>query len=143
MGDSKSPSAVVMPWLPSLLRGLRASDDTSLAVLLKEASAVFPKKLDALENWTPPWDAAAQRAASNKTAGKVPSAPRNVEAARLLRTHPEATDAWAAALGAPLEWREISGPPTGRGGDGPSAKLLKDHPAAAEAFAQMMGHRSG
>ena len=45
-----------MPWLPRLLMMLRPHAATALPTLIKEAVAMFPTNLDALDHWQPPWD---------------------------------------------------------------------------------------
>ena len=130
---ARLPDEILMPWLPSLLRSFRGADEVAMAVLLKEASAVFPKRLDDLASWTPPWEVAPK--------GEALSDPKNEAAvnpqvARLLRACPDATDAWAAILGASGAWQEI-GEPTAQGG--PASDLLRAYPAAMAGLARLLG----
>ncbi|WP_165252584.1 hypothetical protein [Paludisphaera soli] len=144
------PDRLLMPWMPKLLRMLRPHADAALPVLIKEAAAVFPRGLDALVDWRPPWSrndpareaipaTPAGAAAARRSLGPVERA-----AAALLHAHPATTEAVAATLGVPAVWtaagqaRPLEAAPEPRG-HGEARALLQAYPATAEAAARLGG----
>lgn len=129
------PDAVLMPWLPALLRSLRdhAQASGALGTLLKEANAVFPRKLETLDAWTPPW--MQRQPAKAAPQASTATAPGSV----LLRRHPAATNALAALFGQPLEWStEVPAESMEAPKVTATPVLLTQHPATAEALAALI-----
>jgi hypothetical protein len=135
------PDPVLMPWLPGLLLALRPHATTLLPSLLKEASACFPARLDALDDWVPPWQqVAAPAATTDKPKADLTS---DEAAARgLLFAAPASMDALAALLELPLVWQTADADATPAGGLSPSAatarQLLLERPATAQALARLL-----
>lgn len=112
------PDEILMPWLPSLLMSLKdhANAGGALATLLKEAAAVFPRSLAALESWTPPWERQAAAAASSPQTSKAGGNPDGRAAgsgasglaavSHLLRGFPDSSNALALLLGSHQGWNE-------------------------------------
>ncbi|MES2706775.1 MAG: DUF5682 family protein [Verrucomicrobiota bacterium] len=159
------PDSILMPWLPSLLMSLKEHANTTgaLATLLKEAGAIFPRSLPALEAWTPPWDRHQAASASPKSvagaAGTAAASPGSAAAAaspgsapvrQLLRLHPASANALAALLGTGESWSGTSPDPAESAlsdesgavtGFHPAAALLAAWPAASIALAKLAGSR--
>ncbi len=99
------PDVVLLPWMPGLLTALREQASDTLPSLMKELARTLPAP-DGLGQWTPPW-AASQRSDGAAAVG-VPVARSRSGGAdathRLLRRHPDATTAWAHALGHDATW---------------------------------------
>jgi hypothetical protein len=131
------PDEVLMKWMPALLMGLRehAQANGALATLLKEATAVFPRTLTALEIWRPSWEARQMPAPATEKV-RAPSA--NSPATDLLRRHPAATDALAAMLGASSSWDAAAEPAdaeTSTPAETSVSRLLATYPTTATALA--------
>lgn len=142
------PDRVLMPWLPKLLMMLREHSATSLPGLLKEAAAVFPSDLAALESWTPAWLTATDSGESNsKSATQAVLSSGNAAAMKLVATFPETTSALAVSLGLDPEWscRERSSKDRGESadisrnlGESAVAGFLSTYPATMNALASML-----
>ncbi len=98
----KLPDHLLMPWLPKLLMMLRPHAATALPTLMKEAAAVFPPTLDALDTWQAPWSVS-QLTVPAKTP-QTTLDPSQHAAQSLLHTFPSTTNAMAADLGLAPEW---------------------------------------
>ncbi|OJW22188.1 MAG: hypothetical protein BGO49_19360 [Planctomycetales bacterium 71-10] len=139
------PDRLLMPWMPKLLRMLRPHADAALPVLVKEAAAVFPRGLDALEGWTAPWDRTkAGPSVATVEAPRAAKGPTEREASRLLAAFPATTDALATALGLPAVWSADGPSPSPsdapRDSEHEAARaLLRDHPATSIAAASALG----
>ncbi|HLM73902.1 MAG TPA: DUF5682 family protein, partial [Polyangiaceae bacterium] len=105
------PDDVLMPWMPSLLMGLRPLGPDLVATLVKEASACFPAKLNALGGWKAPWEESAEVGAEEpaaEAAGEPAGAALGAEEASaraLCAGYPAMTNALAAMFGEAAEWR--------------------------------------
>ncbi|RSN51655.1 hypothetical protein [Actinomadura sp. WAC 06369] len=122
------PDRVLLPWLPKLITTLKDHAREMVPVLVHEASRTFPGSLPALDAWTPPWSGDAEApaaAAPSAVSGPV---------ADLLAGRPATTEAVAALLGHPVEWRSA---PAAAGG-GEAAALVARHPEAPEAVAALL-----
>ncbi|MCK1818835.1 DUF5682 family protein [Streptomyces sp. XM83C] len=118
------PDPVLLPWLPTLISGLRGSGAELAPLLIREAGRVFPARLAELDSWVPPWKAepAPARRAARGTTG-----PRGLP---LLAAHPATCDALAELLGCDGGWTtEEPGTPAAVG-----AELLARHPETAQAL---------
>ena len=119
-------------------------DQSGASRMVKEAAAVFPRGLDALEGWTAPWDRT--KAGPSVATAEAPRAARGPierEASRLLAAFPATTDALATALGLPARWSADGSPPApsvaSPGPEHESARaLLRDHPATTVAAASAL-----
>jgi hypothetical protein len=140
------PDRILMPWLPQLLRGLRAHATTggALAILMKEAAAIFPKDLAALEKWEAPWEKAATT--PDPKASRPQKSPRaserNTPCPSLVRTHPATTEALARMLGFDVLWTKSDDDHDENAAPDATAsavpKLLSRYPATANAWAAML-----
>jgi hypothetical protein len=148
-----------MPWMPSLLMGLRPLGPDLVATLVKEASACFPAKLNALGGWKAPWEESAEGGAEEQAAlaeGASPGAalgPEEASARALCAGHPVTTNALAAIFGEAPEWNltEAKADPRPSGaargadpqgapaGPSPSSALLEAHPATLNVMAAIFG----
>jgi hypothetical protein len=153
------PDDVLMPWMPSLLMGLRPLGPDLVATLVKEASACFPAKLNALGGWKAPWEESAEGGAEEQAAlaeGASPGAalgPEEASARALCAGHPVTTNALAAIFGEAPEWNltEAKADPRPSGaargadpqgapaGPSPSSALLEAHPATLNVMAAIFG----
>ncbi|WP_245623240.1 hypothetical protein [Spirillospora albida] len=122
---ARLPDQVLLPWLPGLITTLRDHARELVPTLVREAARTFPATLDALDAWTPPWEAPARPAAPSAAAPPGP-------VTELLAAHPAATDALAGLLGQPLEWRAPS-----FGDDRAVADLLARYPDTAKALSAL------
>jgi hypothetical protein len=113
------PDRLLMPWLPKLLMLLRPHAGTALPTLLKEAVALFPANLGALNDWRPPWYRQEVRGDSGIPSRSEPTAavtrpvldPSREAVASLLAAFPTTTEAVCIALGLPIEWVELCAEP--------------------------------
>ncbi|MCB9670750.1 MAG: hypothetical protein H6736_22525 [Alphaproteobacteria bacterium] len=128
------PDRVLLPWMPALLTSLRDRQGDVLPALFKEVTRTLPRSLAALDTWVPPWDQATDTA-------ETPSTPVRSEAATAGRTlvgaHPEATDAWARAVGAAGSWGEV--PVEAPSETGEPHPLLVAHPDALQSWSRLLG----
>jgi len=151
------PDRLLMPWLPKLLMMLRPFSDTALPVLLKEASALFPAQLEALDHWQAPWHRVATKlsqdtgpasettmAGCRARGGPARRGPQVEAAAQLLSAHPATTNALASAMGLSADWRldapsELTATSTEHAADSTSLSatiaLLGTHPKTLQAVA--------
>jgi hypothetical protein len=128
------PDRVLMPWLPKLIMMLRPHAGAALPTLMKEAAAVYPGTLQALETWQPPWQsppAAESQPSPGEGIVEVSQSDRKAQA--LLRRFPETTNAIASSLGVSPSWRSATPRPPAIAGDDEVAKLLAHHPATLQA----------
>ncbi|MCU7820742.1 DUF5682 family protein, partial [Kitasatospora sp. DSM 101779] len=109
------PDAVLLPWLPTLITGLRAGGAELAPLLIREAGRIFPGRLAALDAWVPPW-----RAPQPDPAALRPDR-RGSGGAALLAAHPGSCDALAGLLGCEEGWESPDSAPAG-------ASLLRHHP---------------
>ncbi|QFG21509.1 DUF5682 family protein [Actinomadura sp. WMMB 499] len=123
------PDAVLLPWLPKLVRALKDHAREMVPVLVREASRTFPGSLPALDAWTPAWS---DPPGGPPAPGTVPSAASG-PVTDLLAGHPAACDAVASLLGHPAEWHPAPAAPGGE-----AAGLVDRHPEASEAVAALL-----
>jgi hypothetical protein len=160
------PDDVLMPWMPSLLMGLRPLGSDLVATLVKEASGCFPGKLNALAGWKAPWEedlaesADGAEAAPGDAAQGPALSPEEAGARALCVAHPAATNALGAIFGEAPEWTLLearggaqggatatgaaegnanAGAQAGSATPTASAALLAAHPAALNAMAALFG----
>jgi hypothetical protein len=124
------PDDVLMPWLPSLLIGLKPLGQDLVSTLVKEASACFPAKVGALSGWRFPWEESAEERdeevgaeqgaeAAGGAVGRAPVislSPEEAGARALLAGNPAATEALAAMLGEAPIWPSAPAASAGSGG---------------------------
>jgi hypothetical protein len=148
------PDRLLMPWLPRLLMMLRPHAGTTLPILVKEAAALFPGRLDALVGWQAPWyrtkaapEAESDHPAAASTPRRPAAAAAHPAAASLLRTHRATTEALALALGLPAAWtapdksepiHELSRPGTRPPAHEAVRSLLAAYPATTLAAADSL-----
>jgi hypothetical protein len=152
------PDRVLMPWLPRLLMMLRPHAATALPTLIKEAVALFPPNLEALDRWQPPWyrrtdaggGARAEGTGAQASVAMVSLGPGLEAAAGLLASYPAATDALARPMGLAVEWTSSDiGPPGSTAGAAEPTELrnvralLDAYSAALEAAANLLGTGPG
>lgn len=109
------PDHVLMPWLPSLLMGLRSHSNTHLPSILQEVSQLYPKTTDELDAWIAPWyrERRKRKTAIPTTTVQEAHPPSPTlsneqrEVFQLLAAHPQTTDALAATLGITGTWRSL------------------------------------
>lgn len=119
---TRLPDPVLLPWLPTLLTTLKAGGADLAPLLIREAGRMFPSRLPALDEWTPPWLATEPVAVTRRAGpGGVP----------LLADHPGTCDALADLFGCAGGWAPAGATPAG-------ADLLGEYPAAAEALEAAM-----
>ncbi len=144
------PDRLLMPWLPKLLMLMRPHAGTALPTLLKEAVAVFPSNLDALNGWRPPWSRQGTRGDTDLPSQMAVARPvldRSQEAVgSLLAAFPATTDAIAAMLGVPGGWASTAVQEPIPQANVRSADefagvrgLLDEFPAAVNAIAELLG----
>ncbi|MFI6481200.1 hypothetical protein ACIBH1_24935 [Nonomuraea sp. NPDC050663] len=121
---ARLPDDVLLPWLPKLITTLRDQAGELVPVLIREAGRVFPGRLAALDQWTPPWHG--QGAGSGAGAG--PGA--GVGGALVGATGLGGAGSAGGPDGAASEARPVPGPVNG---------LLATHPATADAVAALLG----
>jgi hypothetical protein len=138
---ARLPDRLLMPWIPTVV--MRFGQGLGpLATLIKEAGAILPNRLAALDGWQPPWEAPARAPVST-----APVSPAAAAANALLRRHPATIEALARSLGRDPTWQErqtLGSAPTL-----PSAAadarvtaaraLLAAHPATLTALASASG----
>ena len=91
---ARLPDPVLLPWLPTLITTLRSGGAELAPLLIREAGRIFPGRLNALDEWVPPWRA--QPAPEQAPAAGGAGTGRGVA---LLDAHPATCDALAALLG--------------------------------------------
>jgi hypothetical protein len=91
---ARLPDPVLLPWLPTLITTLRSGGAELAPLLIREAGRIFPGRLNALDEWVPPWRA--QPAPEQAPAAGGAGTGRGVA---LLAAHPATCDALAALLG--------------------------------------------
>ncbi|MGE0328785.1 MAG: DUF5682 family protein, partial [Polyangiaceae bacterium] len=138
------PDHVLMPWLPKLIMTFQRHGQEGLPLLFREAGSLYPRGLDALEQWIPPWE----RQAKQQATATAPADPRSAAAWNLLKAFPEPLDAIAISLGVEGVWGE-SAPAEDASGSAKSADadprisaaraLLEAFPEALEAWATLKG----
>ncbi len=97
------PDRILMPWLPKLITMLRPHAATVLPTLVKEAAAIFPNSLLALETWEPPWHAQASISEPAESSQELDAEQQATN--RLLFQFPSTTNALATCLGQSVEWK--------------------------------------
>ncbi|WP_299538171.1 DUF5682 family protein [uncultured Streptomyces sp.] len=120
------PDPVLLPWLPTLIRTLRADGAELAPLMIREAGRLFPGRLADLDAWTPPWAAAA-----GTEAARPEAIPAGAAGNPLLTAHPATCDAVAGLLGCTGEWETGPAP-------SPAAALVGRHPATAEAVGALL-----
>jgi hypothetical protein len=131
---ARLPDPVLLPWLPRLIRTLKAEAAELVPVLIREAGRAFPGTLAAVDSWTPPW---------SSPVTPVPAPPRTTmvmagPVAQLLRTHRSATDEVAELLGCAGGWTDADAAPENAAGP---AALLRAYADTTSAVAQLLGSR--
>jgi hypothetical protein len=156
------PDEVLMPWMPSLLMGLRPLGPDLVATLVKEASACFPARLNALGGWKAPWEETTEEESGAEEAGAAPAGqgaalgPEETSARALCAAYPAMTNTLAAMFGEAPEWNlteakaKAEAKPAGAApetaeakrapaGPSPSSALIEAHPAALNAMGAIFG----
>lgn len=138
------PDRILMPWLPKLLMMLRPHAASALPTLMKEAAAIFPKSLHALEGWTPPWERPPTQRATATPRSELSDSQKSVMG--LLREFPDTTAALAQSFGLEVLWASasetISSPAATGDADPAVIKLLRSYPAALNALAAVAAPHS-
>ena len=119
---ARLPDPVLLPWLPTLITGLRAGGSELAPLLIREAGRVFPARLAELDSWVPPW-----RLPQELPRLHLESAASTGTGLALLSAHPATCDALADLLGCEGTWGTAEAPPAG-------AALLARHPETATAL---------
>lgn len=119
---ARLPDPVLLPWLPTLITGLRAGGSDLAPLLIREAGRVFPARLAELDNWVPPW-----RLPQKPPRLHLESAASTGTGLALLSAHPATCDALADLLGCEGTWETAEATPAG-------AALLARHPETATAL---------
>ncbi len=155
------PDEVLMPWMPSLVMGLRPLGADLVTTLVKEASMTFPANLGALSGWTAPWNTeAAEETSSSETAegeggaaAEVPAlSPEQTFARSLCETYPATTNALAAIFGESPTWAKLEEPKaaakspsaskeSAAAGPTPTTELLAAFPSAMNAMAELLTNK--
>ncbi|OLF06038.1 hypothetical protein BLA60_33915 [Actinophytocola xinjiangensis] len=117
---TRLPDPVLLPWLPTLIGTLKAGGADLAPLLIREAGRMFPSRLAALDEWTPPWLAPEHVPVTRAASGT---------GVALLADHPATCDALADLLGCAGEWTAAA--PGG-------AALLDEYPDTAVALEAAM-----
>ncbi|MCB9641304.1 MAG: hypothetical protein H6727_20560 [Myxococcales bacterium] len=156
------PDEVLMPWLPSLLMGLRPHNNTLMPSIIQEVSQLYPSATKDLGEWIAPWYRARkkrklvgqpQAAAATPTVPTGPVlSPEERSLFQFLADHPQTTDALATSLSITGEWKQPSdgtAHPTGTTvattsifqdeAEAQAHQLLRDFPQATDALATSLG----
>ncbi|ALG12131.1 DUF5682 family protein [Kibdelosporangium phytohabitans] len=116
------PDPLLLPWLPTLISTLRGRGAQMVPLLIREAGRLFPAKLSALDEWTPPWltrhDPAPVQAVTTGTGST------------LLAAYPATCDATAHLLGCTDAWKAPA--------DG--VTLLKQYPDTVQAMEALLAN---
>ncbi|MER6956765.1 hypothetical protein [Streptomyces sp. NPDC000618] len=123
---ARLPDPVLLPWLPTLITGLRAGGSELAPLLIREAGRVFPARLAELDAWVPPW-----RLPQEPPRLHLESAASTGVALPLLTAHPATCDALADLLGCEGTWEAAETTPAG-------AALLARHPETATALEALL-----
>ncbi|MGW0944842.1 hypothetical protein ACWD4O_20155 [Streptomyces sp. NPDC002623] len=123
---ARLPDPVLLPWLPTLITGLRAGGSELAPLLIREAGRVFPARLAELDRWVPPW-----RLPQEPPRLRLESAASTAVALPLLAAHPATCDALADLLGCEGTWESAEATPAG-------ADLLARHPETATALEALL-----
>ncbi|HEX8868206.1 MAG TPA: DUF5682 family protein, partial [Lentzea sp.] len=113
------PDPLLLPWLPTLISTLRSRGAQFVPLLIREAGRLFPGRLPALDEWTPPWLDEPVPVAVRTSTGK---------GLALLAAHPATCDAVADLLGCEGSWQAAPG----------GVALLSRHPDTAEALEALL-----
>ncbi|MDT7787369.1 MAG: hypothetical protein QOF58_5788 [Pseudonocardiales bacterium] len=113
------PDPLLLPWLPSLISTLRSRGAQFVPLLIREAGRLFPGRLAALDEWTPPWLDEPAPVVVRKSTG---------QGLALLAAHPETCDAVADLLGCGGSWQAAPG----------GVALLSRHPDTAVALEALL-----
>ncbi len=141
------PDAVLLPWMPGLIVGLRPHLESVLPGLLKEASNCFPTTLNALRDWQPPWQVVpVAPAPAAKQANQVERSPQEAAVFALLAAHPASSEALARLFGVEPQWAtaEAAGSPSTPAGaalsptEAGAHDLLLQYPGAADALSALL-----
>lgn len=135
------PDHVLMPWLPKLIMTFQRHGQDGLPLLFREVGGLYPRGLEALEQWIPPWERQATKPAVQESSCD----PRSAAAWSLLAAFPEPLNAIAVGLGVAGQWG--AGPEASQGGEasgvvvdarlGASRALLEAFPDALEAWSNL------
>ncbi|MGW1777793.1 hypothetical protein ACWCQQ_01465 [Streptomyces sp. NPDC002143] len=123
---ARLPDPVLLPWLPTLITGLRAGGSELAPLLIREAGRVFPARLAELDGWVPPW-----RLPQEPPRLRLESAASTGTGLALLAAHPATCDALADLLGCEGTWEAAEATPAG-------AALLARHPETATALEALL-----
>jgi hypothetical protein len=123
------PDPVLLPWLPTLIATLRSGGAELAPLLIREAGRIFPGRLQALDEWVPPW-----RAQPEPATARASRAAGTGQGAALLAAYPAACDALAGLLGCDDPWAPASPSQAG-------AALLSLHPDTTLALEALLAAR--
>ncbi|MFF9276905.1 hypothetical protein [Streptomyces griseosporeus] len=124
---ARLPDPVLLPWLPTLITGLRGGGADLAPLLIREAARIFPGRLADLDTWVPPWRADPASAPA-RSSGRAGTGPRGLP---LLAAYPATCDALADLLGCEGAWETAEQAPAG-------AALLARHPRTAQALEALL-----
>src|SRR6185437_2228736 len=120
------PDPVLLPWLPTLIATLRSGGAELAPLLIREAGRIFPGRLQALDEWVPPW-----RARPEPATARAPRTEGTGQGTALLAAYPATCDALAGLLGCD-EPRAPTAPSQA------GAALLSRHPDTALALEALL-----
>ncbi|NEW45230.1 hypothetical protein GV792_15445 [Nocardia cyriacigeorgica] len=129
------PDAVLLPWLPTLIKTLRLEAADFVPGLVTEAGRTFPATLPAIDSWTAPWSASPAVTAPT-------SVPATGPVTDLLFAHPDTCTALATALGQDTTWHQ---PEAGAQSARIAAlsALVGRYPQSAHALSALLSPKSG
>ena len=119
------PDPVLLPWLPTLITTLRSGGAELAPLLIREAGRVFPRQLQALDAWVPPWRDQPAPAPPRRAAESTS------RALALLAAYPGTCEAVAGLLGCADPWEAAAPAPSG-------VALLDRYPATAQAMESLL-----
>ncbi|MFF4835932.1 hypothetical protein [Streptomyces sp. NPDC001315] len=126
---ARLPDPVLLPWLPTLITTLRSGGAELAPLLIREAGRIFPGRLEALDEWVPPW-----RERQEPQAGRSARRAGSGRGAVLLAAHPATCDAVASLLGCDGTWETADPGPQG-------VALVGRHPDTATALEALLAAR--
>lgn len=151
------PDHVLMPWLPSLLMGLRSHSNTLLPSILQEVAQIYPKTSKELDAWIAPWYRERRKRKTTIPTPLVqeirPALPTlsNEERSifQIMADHPQTTDALAHLFGVATTWRSPETTETPASSTATAAfhdqreadihAILRHHPQTTDALSSWLG----